>query len=323
MLNEKLVLVDDDGKPIKTVDNLVNADNDSEVDEAFNETARHHLIPSNQKNKVEDYPRSNKSNSNKMDRVIELVCNENVKYSKLNANSELICATCNECMFDAIHDLRVLDFANYVNVRFKSKSAKRRTFTIDGNTCLLTRITSTKVVPLKKTTSKSVITQNPEVKVYSKRPKVTKSLGSSSKSKIVEFRISNNSKPNQSWGSNASDVPSSSLVDFKLFKLFSEAVATACITQNRSLIHKRHNKTPYELLHNKKPDLFYLHVFGALCYPSNDSDDLGKLKPKADIRIFIGYDPAKKAFRIYNNRTRLIIETMHVDFDELTTMASE
>ncbi|GKA61206.1 retrovirus-related pol polyprotein from transposon TNT 1-94 [Tanacetum coccineum] len=101
------------------------------------------------------------------------------------------------------------------------------------------------------------------------------------------------------------------------------AVAIACFTQNRSLILKHQNKTPYELLHNKKPDLSYLHVFGALSYPTNDSEDLVKLKPKADIGIFVGYAPAKKAFRIYNKRTRLIIETIHVDFDELTAMASE
>ncbi|GJW53036.1 hypothetical protein Tco_0097121 [Tanacetum coccineum] len=54
-----------------------------------------------------------------------------------------------------------------------------------------------------------------------------------------------------------------------------------------------------------------------------DSKDLGKLKPIADIRIFIGYAPANKAFRIYNKRTRLITETIHVDFNELTTMASK
>ncbi|GJY82735.1 retrovirus-related pol polyprotein from transposon TNT 1-94, partial [Tanacetum coccineum] len=102
-----------------------------------------------------------------------------------------------------------------------------------------------------------------------------------------------------------------------------KAVATSCYTQNRSLIRKRHNKTPYELLHNKKPDLSYLHVFGALCYPTNDSEDLGKLKPKADIGIFVGYALAKKAYRIYNKRTRLIIETIHVDFDELTAIASK
>nr|GFB60052.1 integrase, catalytic region, zinc finger, CCHC-type, peptidase aspartic, catalytic [Tanacetum cinerariifolium] len=94
-------------------------------------------------------------------------------------------------------------------------------------------------------------------------------------------------------------------------------------TQNRSIIHLRHGKTPYELLHNKLPDLSFFHVFGALCYPTNDSENLGKLQPKADIRIFIGYAPIKKAFRIYNRRTRRIVETIHVDFDDLTAMASE
>ncbi|GJZ14210.1 retrovirus-related pol polyprotein from transposon TNT 1-94 [Tanacetum coccineum] len=85
--------------------------------------------------------------------------------------------------------------------------------------------------------------------------------------------------------------------------LWAKAVATACYTQNRSIIRRRHGKTPYELLHDRKPDLSYLHVFGALCYPNNDSENLGKLQAKADIEKFI--------------------ETIHVDFDELTAMASE
>ncbi|GJS56733.1 putative ribonuclease H-like domain-containing protein [Tanacetum coccineum] len=110
--------------------------------------------------------------------------------------------------------------------------------------------------------------------------------------------------------------------DAPLF-LWAEAVATTYYTQKRSLVRTRHNKTPYELLHDRKPDLKYLHVFGALCYPTNDSEDLGKLKPKADIGIFIGYSPANKAYQIYNKRTRMIMETIHVEFDELTTMASE
>ncbi|GKB63551.1 retrovirus-related pol polyprotein from transposon TNT 1-94 [Tanacetum coccineum] len=105
--------------------------------------------------------------------------------------------------------------------------------------------------------------------------------------------------------------------------LWAEAVATACYTQNRSVMRLHYEKTPYELLHDKILDLSFFHVFGALCYPTNDSENLGKLQPKADIGIFIGYAPTKKAFRIYNRRTRRIIETIHVDFDELTTMASE
>ncbi|GJZ87456.1 retrovirus-related pol polyprotein from transposon TNT 1-94 [Tanacetum coccineum] len=76
-------------------------------------------------------------------------------------------------------------------------------------------------------------------------------------------------------------------------------------------------------MHDKNPDLSFLHVFCSLRYPTNDSEDLGKLNAKADIGIFVGYAPAKKAFRIYNKRTRKIMETIHVMFDELTTMASE
>ncbi|GJW50038.1 retrovirus-related pol polyprotein from transposon TNT 1-94 [Tanacetum coccineum] len=85
----------------------------------------------------------------------------------------------------------------------------------------------------------------------------------------------------------------------------------------------RHGKTPYEILHDRKPDLSYLHVFGALCYLNNDSEDLGKLQAKADIGIFIEYEPKKKAYRIYNRRTWKIIKTIHVNFDKLTAMASE
>nr|GEW49578.1 hypothetical protein [Tanacetum cinerariifolium] len=62
-----------------------------------------------------------------------------------------------------------------------------------------------------------------------------------------------------------------------------KAVATACFTQNHSIIRLRHGKTPYELLCNKLPDLSYFYVFGALCYPTNDSENLGKLQLKADI----------------------------------------
>ncbi|GJZ01449.1 retrovirus-related pol polyprotein from transposon TNT 1-94 [Tanacetum coccineum] len=76
--------------------------------------------------------------------------------------------------------------------------------------------------------------------------------------------------------------------------LWAEVVATACYTQNRSLIHTLHNKTPYELVHDNKPDLTFFCIFGALCYPTNDSEDLGKLQPIADIGIFIGYAPSRK-----------------------------
>nr|GEW68425.1 retrovirus-related Pol polyprotein from transposon TNT 1-94 [Tanacetum cinerariifolium] len=70
--------------------------------------------------------------------------------------------------------------------------------------------------------------------------------------------------------------------------LWAEAIATACFTQNRSIIHHRFNKTPYELINGKKPDISFLHVFGALCYPKNDREDIEKLGAKVNIGFFIG-----------------------------------
>nr|GEV05153.1 hypothetical protein [Tanacetum cinerariifolium] len=101
------------------------------------------------------------------------------------------------------------------------------------------------------------------------------------------------------------------------------AISTACFTQNRSIIHHRFNKTPYELINGKKPDILFLHVFGALCYPKNDREDIGKLGAKGDIGFFIRYSADSCAFRIYNRRTKKIMETMNVSFNELLAMAFE
>ncbi|GJZ50624.1 retrovirus-related pol polyprotein from transposon TNT 1-94 [Tanacetum coccineum] len=557
----------------------------------------------NMKNKVEAQP----MNVNKKNRVVKPIHDNNVKHSLLNVKSKPICATCKKSMFDGVYDMCILDFVENVNSRAKSaKKHKKqniwkptshvftgvgltwkptgRTFTIVDNSCPLTRITSANIVPPKKTTSHSVETQKPKLKVYSKKPKNIKNVGSSKKAKIVESKNANYSEPNHAWGSNATDIPSSSSLvmtvrfgndhiarimrygdyqlgnvtisrvyyveglghnllsvgqfcdadlkvafrkntcfirnlegvnllfgsqDTNLYtislddilrissicllskasktkswlwhrrlshlnfrtlnklakdglaqgilrlkfqkdhmcsacalgkskksshqpkaedtnqeKLYflhmdlcspmrvasinwkryilvivddysrftwvrflrtkdeapeaiikcikniqvhlnstvrnvrtdnetefvnqtlhefyenigishqtyvartpqqndAEAINTACYTQNRSLIRLRYNKTPYELMQDKKLDLSFFYVFGALCYPTNDNDDLGKLDAKANIGIFVGYTPVKKAFRIYNKRTLKIIKTIHVKFDELTTMASK
>nr|GFB13144.1 retrovirus-related Pol polyprotein from transposon TNT 1-94 [Tanacetum cinerariifolium] len=67
--------------------------------------------------------------------------------------------------------------------------------------------------------------------------------------------------------------------------LWAEAIATACFTQNRSIIHCLFNKTPYELINGIKPDISFLHVFGALCYPKNDREDIGKLGAKGELDL--------------------------------------
>nr|GFB30260.1 integrase, catalytic region, zinc finger, CCHC-type, peptidase aspartic, catalytic [Tanacetum cinerariifolium]GFB30308.1 integrase, catalytic region, zinc finger, CCHC-type, peptidase aspartic, catalytic [Tanacetum cinerariifolium] len=105
--------------------------------------------------------------------------------------------------------------------------------------------------------------------------------------------------------------------------LWAEAIATACFTRNRSIIHRRFNKTPYELINGRKLDISFLHVFGALCYPKNDREDIGKLGAKGDIGFFIGYSDDSCAYRIYNRQTKKIMKTMNVSFDELSVMAFE
>nr|GEW61523.1 retrovirus-related Pol polyprotein from transposon TNT 1-94 [Tanacetum cinerariifolium] len=105
--------------------------------------------------------------------------------------------------------------------------------------------------------------------------------------------------------------------------LWAEAITTVCYTQKCSIIHRQFNKTPYELINGKKPYISFLHVFGALCYPKNDREDIGKLGAKGDIGFFISYSADSCAYRFYNRRTKKIMETMNVTFDELSAMAFE
>ncbi|GJU79965.1 copia protein [Tanacetum coccineum] len=398
--------------------------------------------------------RSQPLGNTKKDKIQQTPRSANVRHSKLNANSKLLCVKCNGCMLSDNHNLCVLDFINDVNARAKSKSAKKsstrkiwkptgkvftkigytwrptgRTFTIVRNACPLTRITTIAEVHLRKpTTLESDILKPVVTLVYSRKPKKSKTNFPVSKPKIIKSISANKKEPSKSWGSIISNVSSSSLDECRPSKLFSvaflqhtcfirdldgvdlltesqgnnlyalflrdmmasspiclfsnasktkswlwhrrlshlnfsainhlarhvpvrriqtnngikfvnqtlreyyekvgishetsvarspqqngvverrnctlieaartmliyakaplflwaEAVATACYTQNRSIIRLRHGKTPYELLHDKLPELSFFHVFGALCYPTNDSENF--------------------------------------DFDELTAMASE
>ncbi|GKA13198.1 retrovirus-related pol polyprotein from transposon TNT 1-94 [Tanacetum coccineum] len=105
--------------------------------------------------------------------------------------------------------------------------------------------------------------------------------------------------------------------------LWAEAIATTCYIQNCSIIHHRFNKTPYELINGRKLNILFVHVFGAFCYPKNDHEDIGKLHAKGDIAFFIGYFATPCAYRVYNQQTKKIMETMNVTFDEVLAIAFE
>nr|GFA15806.1 hypothetical protein [Tanacetum cinerariifolium] len=95
-----------------------------------------------------------------------------------------------------------------------------------------------------------------------------------------------------------------------------EAVNTACYVQNRVLVTKPHNKTPYELLHGRTPSIGFMRPFGCPVTILNTLDPLGKFQEKVDEGFLIGYSVCSKAFRVFNSRTRIIQETLHVHFLE-------
>nr|GFC80969.1 retrovirus-related Pol polyprotein from transposon TNT 1-94 [Tanacetum cinerariifolium] len=104
---------------------------------------------------------------------------------------------------------------------------------------------------------------------------------------------------------------------------WAEAIATACFTQNRSLVIPRHEKTPYHIINDRKPSVKFFHIFGSTCYIVRDGENLDKMQEKGNECIFIGYSTQSRAYRVFNKRTRVIIESIHVNFDELPQMASD
>ncbi|GJT86497.1 retrovirus-related pol polyprotein from transposon TNT 1-94 [Tanacetum coccineum] len=405
----------------------------------------------NKKNKVEAQPRK----INKMNHVVKPVCDVDVKQSLSNANSDILCATCNKSMFDGVHDKCLLDLVqngnnrcpnctlesglwmfkthdreslsdmtgnhsqlmNFVSkflgiVRFGNDQITRimrygdyqlgniiisRVYYVEGlghnlfsigqfcdadlevafrkNTCFIRNLEGVDLLSGSRDINLYIISLDDMLKsslvcLLSKASK-TKSWLWLCRLSYLNFGTLNKLAKNglargiprlkfqkyhlcsacalgkskkTSHQPKAEDTNQEKLyllhmdlcgpmhvasingkrhfVNAPLF-LWAEAINTACYTQNRSLIRLRYNKTPYELMQDKKPNLSFFHVFGLLCYPTNDHEDLGKFDAKADIRIFVGYTPIKKAFRIYNRRTHIITETIHVTFDELSKMASE
>ncbi|GJR30470.1 integrase, catalytic region, zinc finger, CCHC-type containing protein [Tanacetum coccineum] len=99
---------------------------------------------------------------------------------------------------------------------------------------------------------------------------------------------------------------------------WAEAIAIVCFTQNRSLVIPRHEKTPYHIINGQNP-----HIFGLLCYIIKDGENLYKMKEKGNASIFVGYSTQSRAYMVYKKRTRVIVETIHVNFDELPQMSSD
>nr|GEX05251.1 retrovirus-related Pol polyprotein from transposon TNT 1-94 [Tanacetum cinerariifolium] len=189
------------------------------------------------KNKLEDHHRTVRPSLHNKKSVVNTKAISSVPNSKLNVNSDLKCATCNGCLFPDNHDSCVLEFINSVNAHVKSKYAKKRvnrkiwqpagkmfttighkwrptgwTYTLVRNVCPLTRITTTAIVPLRRTIQIEINTSKPIViLVYSRKSKAAKKKVPVSNSKINKSLAANKKEPNNSWGSIIFNVPSSTI----------------------------------------------------------------------------------------------------------------
>ncbi|GJV10498.1 retrovirus-related pol polyprotein from transposon TNT 1-94 [Tanacetum coccineum] len=163
---------------------------------------------STQKNKIEAHPRIVRSSLKNKNCFVKPKGNANVQHFKLNANSEPLCVKCNGKVF--------------TNIGYIWRPTGR-TFTIVGNACPLTRITTTTEVPLRKPYALETETPKPVVTlVYSRKPRKSKTNVPVIKSKVLKSISANKKEPNKSWGSIVFDVPSSSLDECTSSKLFSE-----------------------------------------------------------------------------------------------------
>ncbi|GJR99715.1 hypothetical protein Tco_0316224 [Tanacetum coccineum] len=185
------------------------------------------------------------SNSNKKYQRVEAHI-RNVKSSldKGNSMSKSMCSTCKKCLFDANHDLCVVNYLSNVNAHARAKSVKsikkkewkttgkmfknvgykwvptRRTFTLAGNKFPLTRFTSTKIVPPRKPFKSTVMKNIKPSSASQWRPRETKHVCSSCEPRIVEARTTNHLEPNKNRGSNVSISPCSSCVQCRSYKSY-------------------------------------------------------------------------------------------------------
>nr|GEZ70169.1 hypothetical protein [Tanacetum cinerariifolium]GEZ70204.1 hypothetical protein [Tanacetum cinerariifolium] len=120
-------------------------------------------------------------------------------------------------------------------------------------------------------------------------------------------------RKNQTFNEAAKTMLADSLLPIPFW---AEAVNTTCYVQNRVLVTKPHNKTPYELLHGRTPSIGFMRHFGCPVTILNTLNPLGKFQGKVDEGFLVGYSVYSKALRVFNSRTRIIQETLHVHFLE-------
>jgi hypothetical protein len=97
---------------------------------------------------------------------------------------------------------------------------------------------------------------------------------------------------------------------------WAKAINTACFYSNRLYCHQFLEKTPYEILNGRKPNIAYFRVFGCKCYILKKGTRLSKFKKKCDEGFLLGYSTTSKVYRVWNLASGTLEEVHDVEFDE-------
>nr|GEV99376.1 hypothetical protein [Tanacetum cinerariifolium] len=307
------------------------------------------------KNKLEDYPRIVRPSLNKKKNVVDTRAISSVTNSKLNINADLKCATCNGCLFFDNHDSCVLandhvaKIMGYGDYKIRNVTILRVYF-MEGlghnlffvgqfcdsdlevafrqHTCFFRNLDNVDL--LTGSRGNNLYTFSLQDMMASS-PICLLSKASKTKSWLWHRRLSH-----LNFGS-INHLARQGLVRGLPKLIFKKDHLCSACAMGKST--KKSHKPKSEDTNQEKLYLLHMDLCGPMRVESINGkkyiliiiddysrftcENLGKLQPKADIGIFIGYAPTKKAFRIYNRRTRRIVETIHVDFDELTAMDYE
>jgi hypothetical protein len=99
-------------------------------------------------------------------------------------------------------------------------------------------------------------------------------------------------------------------------RFWAEAVNTACYVSNKIYLRVHKKKTCYELMHDRRPSVSHLHVFGCKCFILKKGKKLDKFEARSVDGIFFGYASYSVAYRVLNVETNQIVETCKVTFND-------
>ncbi|GJU59456.1 reverse transcriptase domain-containing protein [Tanacetum coccineum] len=256
------------------------------------------------KTEVEDHPRISRI-SNQTKSVT--ACNDSLNSRTSNVN--VVCATCGKCVFNSNHDACVSKFLNDVNARTKKPN----------------------VVPIstrkpKSQANKSVATPHKKTVASAsyQNSKSTVHFGNDQFAPILGYGDFGSRKYFDHQGLTNVEVSItifSSCWSFCVADLEVAFFGKLCALLEIQSSSSTYEENAYHIINDRKSSIKHLHIFGCTCYLTRDGENLDKMKEKGDPCILVGYSTQSKGYRVYNKRTRLIVESIHLIFDEIKEMS--